>query len=100
MYYCENCKLLSDSDICPFCESETLREVKDEDLCFLTEKGIVYSGVLRGALLRESIPYRAHSVISSCRTARPGPAVETYRFFVPYEFLSRAKEIEENACRT
>ena len=100
MYYCENCKLLSDSNICPLCESKNLRNAKDEDLCFLTEKGTVYSGVLKGALINESIPYSAHSVLSSCSAGNPGPIFETHRFFVPYAFLSRAKEIEENAYRT
>lgn len=98
MYYCENCRLLLDSDCCPFCKSDKLREVKDEDYCFLTEKASVYSGVLKEALEKEKIPYETHSAISSCKSLKHGPGVETYRFFVPYSFLNRAKEIEENIC--
>lgn len=98
MYYCENCKLLSDRDVCPFCKSEPLRRAKDEDLCFLTEKGAVYGGVLKNALADESIPYSTHSALNSISVCAPGPVFETYRFFVPYAFLSRAKEVEERAC--
>lgn len=100
MYYCENCQFLFDSNRCPFCESEDLRKVRDEDLCFLTEKGTVYGEVLKDALMRENIPYKTHSVKDGCKNAKPGPMVETLRFFVPYGFLNRAKEIEESACRT
>lgn len=100
MYYCENCKLLFDSGKCDFCEKDDLRNVKDDDLCFLTEKGNVYSGILKDALKTENIPYETHCVKDGCKAAIPDPMVESVRFFVPYAFLNRAKEIEESACKT
>lgn len=100
MYYCENCKLLFDSGRCDFCERENLRKVKDEDFCFLTEKGTVYSGILKDALKKENISYETHCVKDGCKAAIPGPMAESVRFFVPYAFLNRAREIEETACKT
>lgn len=100
MYYCENCKLLFDSDRCDFCQSEKLRKAEDMDFCFLTEKGSVYGGILKNALTSENIPYKTHCVMDGCKAAISDPMVESVRFFVPYAFLNRAKEIEESVIKT
>ena len=35
MYYCENCHLLAQGPVCPYCGSTPLREPKDGDYCYL-----------------------------------------------------------------
>ena len=52
MKYCENCHVAADLPRCPLCGGKKLREVKDEDYCFLTEMravdGEMLADVLRG----------------------------------------------------
>ena len=35
MNYCENCYHLTNQERCPYCHSAALREVHDDDYCFL-----------------------------------------------------------------
>ena len=52
MKYCENCSYATDAARCPLCGGKHLREVEDDDYCFLIEKpkleGEMLADVLRG----------------------------------------------------
>ena len=38
MYYCENCYLLNEDDVCAFCGSRLTRGPKADDYCFIGTK--------------------------------------------------------------
>ena len=52
MKYCENCHVAAELPRCPLCGGKKLREIKEDDYCFLTEmramNGEMLADILRG----------------------------------------------------
>lgn len=92
MNYCENCKLLCESDRCPVCGSKKTRAPEDKDFCFLIECQRSYGEILRQGLEDEQVPCALIPCGSGVRTAF-GLELENYRVYVPYEHYSTAQEI-------
>ena len=42
MNYCENCYHLTNQERCPYCHSAALREVHDDDYCFLITQSAIW----------------------------------------------------------
>ena len=91
--YCERCRLIFSGDICPACKSRNTRASKDDDLCFLTEKGYPWSDMLMDVLRQKGVPFYVKRRLGAAMTMRAGTMLEGYRFYVPYEALDRAGEV-------
>lgn len=50
MYYCENCYLLNEDDVCAFCGSRLTRGPKADDYCFIGTKTSPWAEMLQGIL--------------------------------------------------
>ena len=65
MKYCENCHVAAEPPRCPLCGGKRLREVKDEDYCFLTEMR-----AMEGEMLADILRGTKHFGDGSCGTLR------------------------------
>lgn len=91
--YCAHCSLLFDGDRCPVCNRKSTRTAMPDDICFLTEKEQIWSGMLADVLKQEQIPFTQKSVMGAGMALRAGPLFESVRFYVFYQHLSQAREI-------
>ena len=95
MYYCEKCMLLTPENHCPTCGTEYLQPPKEGQPCFLTEKEALWSGMLADVLNQKNIPFLQKPLFGAGLAMKAGPAMERYRFYVPFSFYSAAQEIVE-----
>ena len=95
MRYCPRCCLPFDADRCPVCGKKSERDAAPDDLCFLTEQGQIWSGMLADVLTQEKIPFLQKNVLGAGITTRIGPMLERVRFYVFYKQLAEARDIVE-----
>lgn len=98
--YCPNCHVLVQGSRCPVCDKKWLEPPKGEDYCFLTEKEIVWAGVLEDCLRQNGIPYLTQNVMGAGLTAKMGSVMESVKFFVRYAFFEKAKLLDEELFST
>ncbi len=91
--YCSKCCLSFDTERCPVCKRKSVRDTEPDDLCFLTEKEQIWSGMLADVLKQKNIPFTQKSTMGAGMALRAGPLFETVRFYVFYAHLEKAKEI-------
>ena len=70
-------------------------EQKSGEMCFLTEKDIIWAGMLADVLTQHDIPFIKESSLGAGLRIRAGSFMETIRFFVPEGCLASAKELVE-----
>ncbi len=93
MHYCENCKIVFENDRCPACLSANVRDVVAEDLVFLIEQDVIWSGMVEDLLKQNDIAFLSASNVGAGLAMRTGHFNECFRFFVPYEKFAQAKEL-------
>jgi hypothetical protein len=91
--YCNTCCLPIDGERCPVCGRKSDRQVALDDLCFLTEKEQIWSGMLADVLKQRNIPFVQKNVLGAGLATKTGPMLESVRFYVFYKQLSEAKAI-------
>lgn len=97
--YCENCHFAVADTRCPVCGSKRLRQINDDDYCFLTENSEACLGTLIDALEESGIKYTSVPYRSGLQSKLALP-VSRYRLFVPFLSLESAQNIirgRENA---
>ena len=95
MNYCEHCMLLTPSDQCPTCGASSLTAPKEDQPCFLIEKDALWSGMLADVLEQNNITFQQKPLFDAVIAVIVGPAMERYRFYVPFSFYPAAQEIVE-----
>ena len=93
--YCEICCLTFEEERCPKCNRKSKRTVEPDDLCFLTEKELIWSGMLADVLRQKGIPFVEKNVLGAGLALRTGLLLERVRFYVLYKMLPEAEEIVE-----
>lgn len=93
--YCERCMTVYEGEECPSCGSRKGREVRPDDVCFLTEQDFVSSGILEDVLSQNGIPHLRKGVLGAGVAIRVGPMLERSRFYVPYTRLQEAADAAE-----
>ena len=94
MFYCEKCHTLSHTQDCSCCGFNQLREVKDDDFCYLTTLSEDFGKMFIEYLSNEGI---------NCASVPYGDGVRSqfalslgqYKLYVPYKFYNNACEILE-----
>lgn len=94
MFYCEKCRMVSEIDFCACCSETQLREVRDDDFCFLIECEEVFGKMLEEALQNEGIQCAMRPVGNGVRS-NFGLSLGKYQMFVPYPFYSKACDMLE-----
>ncbi len=80
--YCEKCSLLFDGDRCPECGGRRIREAKEDDICFLTEKGQFETDMLAEVLEQNHIPFLKKGRRGAALTMMAGAMLESFRIYV------------------
>lgn len=97
--YCPNCNVLLEGSRCPICGSREVRQPREEDFCYLTEKELVWSTALEDILNDHEIPYVTKTTLGAGLTAKMGHAMERVRFYVPYRCWEEARQLEAEFFR-
>ncbi len=66
---------------------------KQEGMCLLTEKDVVWAGMLADVLKQHNIPFVKESSLGAGMAIRSGSLLETIRFYVPASCLAAARDI-------
>lgn len=97
MMYCEKCRIVFEGKKCPECgKSRNVREIRDDDLCLLTEKELIWSEMVSDALKDRDILFMKESVNGAGVSAIMGSVFENERFFVSWADYHDAKEIVDD----
>ena len=91
MLYCPKCQILA-QEKCPVCGRKA-REIQPTDPVLLLMTDHLHAGMVEPVLDDSEIPYARIGSRGAGLTMYTSPALETYRFFVPYESLGRARQI-------
>ena len=91
--YCEKCKCLFEGERCPNCRKSRVRPVRQEDPCFLMEKGAPFNGMLADVLKQNDIPFLTDGRLGAGLSTYVGPVLEVTRFYVRWSDKARADEI-------
>ena len=97
--YCEVCSRTfdgPDGKRCPWCRRRRTRHVEPDDLCFLTEREYIWSGMLADVLTQKNIPFMQKNVYGAGLALKMGPTHERIRFYVFYKQLAEAEGIVES----
>jgi hypothetical protein len=70
-----------------------VREVRPDDLCFLTEKEYIWAEMLADVLTQQNIRFMQKSVMGAGLALKVGPILDRIRFFVLQKDLAEAEEI-------
>ena len=93
--YCQKCKRIFDGSLCPDCGKERwAREPRDEDPCFLAERGAPWDGMLADVLTQNGIPHLDQSRMGAAMGMR-APLLQSTRLYVRYDDLERAAALME-----
>lgn len=92
MKFCENCNAATNKPFCPFCGTTKLRDVADDDFCFLAETQGGDGAKLADMLEENGIPYSAMPYGSGTESRLALP-LSGYRIYVPYRFLKTAESL-------
>lgn len=92
MNFCEKCRRVSEQTSCGNCGNRKLRQVREDDFCFLIEGRASYCRSLADSLKQRGIPCVELPCGSGVgtRSAMPLP---NRQMFVQFRFLDRAKEL-------
>ena len=97
--YCPNCHLLVQGTRCPVCDKKWLEPPNQDDYCLLTEKEMIWAGVLEDCLRQNAVPYLTQNVMGAGLTAKMGSMMESVKFFVRYGWYEKARLLEEELFR-
>lgn len=101
MYYCERCHHLSKKEVCCYCHHQKLRIVRDDDLCFLIERQMIWAEMLKERFDKHHIFYECCVEKGAALALKVGPVLENYHFYVPYSQYCQAKEVvDEMFCQS
>ena len=98
MLYCEKCRLpveeqAAGEERCPECGRKKLRQIREDDPCFLIERGLIWSEVVEDFLKQNGIPYLTKGRMGAGLAINVGPMFEKNRYFVPWSCLEKAREL-------
>lgn len=96
MNYCGKCYHVFKQEQCPYCQNRKTRKVTAEDLCFLIEKQLIWTEIIKQVLEENEIPYQYQGDKGAGLAIKMGPYLENYQFYVPYEYLEKAKALMNN----
>ena len=89
MYFCESCNLLMQENICANCGKKKLREVQEDDFCFLVALEADKARYFEENLKLHDIPVALLGVGLDLRTRTSG----TLKIYIPYSHLDRGREL-------
>lgn len=92
MNFCEKCRRVSEQTSCGNCGNRKLRQVREDDFCFLIEESASYCRSLADSLKQRGIPCVELPCGSGVGTRFAMP-LPNRQMFVQFRFLESAKEL-------
>ena len=89
MFFCESCNMIMRENRCANCGKKKLREIQDDDFCFLVALDADKAQYFEENLKLQNIPVARLGSGLDLRTRTSG----TFKIFIPYGFLDTATEI-------
>ena len=89
MYFCEKCNLRMQNNICENCGKKKLREVQDDDFCFLVALNADKAKYFEENLKLQDIPVALLGAGLDLRYRTS----EVFKIYIPYRYLDQATEI-------
>lgn len=90
--YCPKCKKIVEGAKCPFCKKAT-REVKSDDICYLTEKPEPFAGMVKDLLEQNEIPCLLVGVLGAGLSTYVGTYCEIKKIYTNYSDLEKASQL-------
>ncbi len=97
--YCAMCRMAFEGERCPKCGKSRAALPRPDDLCFLTETGPVWNGMLKDVLEQNGIPALCESTLGAGLAMQAGTIFEKFRFYVRFEDLPKASELVDGLFR-
>ncbi len=94
--YCEKCKIVFDGERCPQCRKKRARQVRDDDMCFVTKQPQLLGEMLADVLAQEGIPVFLQGVLGAGLSTVVGRNWEQVKVYVPYARYERARELADS----
>ena len=92
MKYCEGCHALCSEEVCGLCGSAVLREVREDDYCFLIECNDAFGDMLKLTLAQSGIKCVLTPFGDGMRSAL-GLSLGNYAVYVPYARYEEAQGV-------
>ncbi|MBM6841614.1 hypothetical protein H6A03_08715 [[Clostridium] spiroforme] len=93
MNYCPRCHHVFSNEQCPCCFNRKIRSVKDDDWCFLIEKQLIWTDMIKQRLTENQIDYRCQGDKGAALAIKAGPYLENFEFYVTYRDLQQARDV-------
>jgi hypothetical protein len=88
--------LLFEENKCPRCRHKKLRTPVGDDPVYLISKDAIIAASVEDILAQNGIPCLKRGTLGAGITGFVGYTLETFRFYVPYNALSEARELLSN----
>ena len=96
MYYCENCHLVCEGPVCPYCGSTSLRAPKGGDFCYLSTMVSPWGEAMQELLKEAGIRCLARQARSVLYSVAFGQNHAELELFVPWEDLEQAASLQKS----
>lgn len=96
MRYCENCHLVCEGEVCPFCGKRARRAPEDGDYCYLTTLSSPWAEAMQEALAQAGIDCLAKPGRSVLYSVAFGQTHGDQELFVPWGKLQSAAELQKS----
>ena len=96
MYYCENCHLVCEGPVCPYCDAASLRAPKDGDYCYLATMVSPWGEAMQELLKDAGISCLARQARSVLYSVAFGQTHAEMELFVPWEDLEEAARLQKS----
>ena len=96
MYYCDNCHLVCEGPVCPYCATSLLRAPKDGDFCYLGTMVSPWGEAMQELLKDAGIKCLARQARSVLYSVAFGQTHAELELFVPWEDLEQAASLQKS----
>ena len=96
MHYCDNCHLICEGAVCPYCGKTPLRAPEAGDYCYLATLVSPWGEALQEMLQDADIPCLARQARSVLYSVAFGQTHAELELFVPYEHLEQAVSLQKS----
>ena len=96
MHYCDNCHLVCEGPVCPYCGKAHLRAPENSGYCYLATMVSPWGEAMQELLTDAQIPCltrQARSVLYSVAFGQTHPELE---LFVPFAHLEQAASLQKS----
>ena len=96
MHYCENCHLICEGSVCPYCGTTPLRAPERSDYCYLATMTSPWGEALQEMLQDAGVPCLTRQARSVLYSVAFGQTHAELELFVPFEHLEQAVSLQKS----